>query len=115
MTIHLEFTSEQITEMRYQRYNHLVPLVQRRMEALLLKAYNLSPEQIEEIVGVSGNTIREYYELYQQGGIEKLRKSTTINLKASWSGILYRWRRIFEKIRQPVSRKPKRKLKRSRV
>jgi transposase len=74
MTIHLEFTSEQITEMRYQRYNHLVPLVQRRMEALLLKAYNLSPEQIEEIVGVSGNTIREYYELYQQGGIEKLKE-----------------------------------------
>ena len=74
MTIHLEFTSEQITEMRYQRYNHLVPLVQRRMEALLLKAHNLSPEQIEEIVGVSGNTIREYYELYQQRGIEKLKE-----------------------------------------
>ncbi len=44
------------------------------LEALLLKAYNLSPEQIEEIVGVSGNTVREYYELYQQGGIEKLKE-----------------------------------------
>ena len=53
MTIHLEFTPELISEIRYQRYNHLVPLVQRRMETLLLKAYNLSPEQIEEIVGVS--------------------------------------------------------------
>jgi transposase len=74
MTIQLKFTLEQITEIRYQRYNHLVPLVQRRMEALLLKAHNLSPEQIEEIVGVSGNTIREYYELYQLGGIEKLKE-----------------------------------------
>ena len=47
MTIQFEFTPEQIVELRYQRYNHLVPLVQRRMETLLLKAHNLSHEQIE--------------------------------------------------------------------
>jgi len=74
MTIQFEFTPEQIVELRYQRYNHLVPLVQRRMETLLLKAHNLSHGQIEEIVGVTGNTIREYFELYQQGGIEKLKE-----------------------------------------
>jgi transposase len=74
MTIQLEFTPEQIVELRYQRYHHLAPLVQRRMETLLLKAYNLAHQQIEEIVGVSGNTIREYFELYQQGGIEKLKE-----------------------------------------
>jgi transposase len=44
------------------------------METLLLKAHNLSHGQIEEIVGVTGNTIREYFELYQQGGIEKLKE-----------------------------------------
>ena len=74
MTIQFEFTPEQIVELRYQRYNHLVPLVQRRMETLLLKAHNLSHGQIEEIVGVTGNTIRDYFELYQQGGIEKLKE-----------------------------------------
>jgi transposase len=74
MTIQLDFTPELITEIRYQRYNHLVPLVQRRMETLLLKAHNLSHAQIEEIVGVTGNTIREYFELYKQGGIEKLKE-----------------------------------------
>lgn len=74
MTTQLEFTPEQIAELRYQRYNHLAPLVQRRMETLLLKAYQLAHQQIEEIVGVSGNTIREYFELYQQGGIEKLKE-----------------------------------------
>ena len=74
MTIQLDFTPELIAELRYQRYNHLVPLVQRRMETLLLKAHNLSHEPIEEIVGVTGNTIREYFELYQQGGIEKLKE-----------------------------------------
>ena len=74
MTIQLKFTPDLITEIRYQRFNHLVPLVQRRMETLLLKAHGLSHEQIEEIVGVSGNTIREYFDLYQQGGIEKLKE-----------------------------------------
>ena len=74
MTIQLEFTPEQIDELRYQRYNHLAPLVQRRMETLLLKAYKLPHQQIEEIVGVSGNTIREYFEQYQEGGIEKLKE-----------------------------------------
>jgi transposase len=74
MTIQLEFTPEQIAELRYQRYNHLAPIVQRRMETLLLKAFNLPHQQIEEIVGVSGNTIREYFEQYQEGGIEKLKE-----------------------------------------
>ena len=74
MTIQLEFTPEQIDELRYQRYNHLASLVQRRMETLLLKAYKLPHQQIEEIVGVSGNTIREYFEQYQEGGIEKLKE-----------------------------------------
>jgi transposase len=74
MTIQLEFTPELIREIRYQRFNHLVPLVQRRMETLLLKAHGLSHEQIEEIVGVTGNTIREYFDLYQQGGVEKMKE-----------------------------------------
>lgn len=71
MTIQLEFTSEQIAEIRYQRYNHLVPLVQRGMETLLLKAHHLSHEQIE---GVTGNSVRNSLELYQQGSIEKLKE-----------------------------------------
>jgi transposase len=74
MTIQLKFTPELVAEIRYQRFNHLVPIVQRRMETLLLKAHGLSHEQIEEIVGVSGNTIREYFDLYQAGGIEKLKE-----------------------------------------
>ena len=74
MTIQLEFTPEIIAELRYQRYNHLAVLVQRRMEALLLKAYGLPHAQIAEVVGVTENTIRDYFELYQQGGLEKLKE-----------------------------------------
>jgi transposase len=74
MTIQFEFTPETLKELLYQRYNHLAPLVQRRMEALWLKAHGLPHAQIAELVGVAENTIREYFELYQQGGVEKLKE-----------------------------------------
>jgi len=74
MTFQLEFTPETMTKLKYQRFRHLVPLVQRRMEALLLKAHNLPHTQIAELVDVTENTIRDYFELYQQGGIEKLKE-----------------------------------------
>jgi transposase len=44
------------------------------MEALWLKAHGLPHRQIAELVGVSENTIREYFELYEQGGLEKLKE-----------------------------------------
>jgi transposase len=44
------------------------------MEALWLKAHGLPHAQIAELVGVSENTVREYFELYKQGGVEKLKE-----------------------------------------
>jgi len=74
MTIQLEFTPEILKELYYQRYRHLAPLVQRRMDALWLKAHGLAHAQIAELVGVTENTLREYFELYRQGGPEKLKE-----------------------------------------
>jgi transposase len=74
MTIQLQLTPEVLKEIHYQRYNHPAPLVQRRMEAIWLKGHGLSHGQIAELVGVTENTIRDYFELYQQGGIEKLKE-----------------------------------------
>ena len=74
MTIQVEFTPEILKELYYQRYHHLAPLVQRRMDALWLKAHGLSHGQIAELVGITENTLREYFELYQQGGLEKLKE-----------------------------------------
>jgi len=71
MTIQLEFPPENLKELYYHRYHHLAPLVQRRMDALWLKAHGLSHAQIAELVGVTENTLREYFELYQQGGLLK--------------------------------------------
>lgn len=74
MTIRLHLTPEILKEIHYQRYNHPAPLVQRRMEAVWLKGRGLEHGQIAELVGVTENTIRDYFELYQQGGIEKLKE-----------------------------------------
>jgi len=74
MTIQLEFTPEILKELYYHRYRHLAPLVQRRMDALWLKAHGLPHAQIAELVGISENTLREYFELYQHGGMEKLKE-----------------------------------------
>ena len=76
MTIQLEFTPEVRAILNYERYHHFVPLVQRRMEALWLKSHGLPHGQIAELVGVTENTLREYFEMYQVGGIEKLKEVT---------------------------------------
>lgn len=70
----LQLTSEILKEIHYQRYNHPSPLVQRRMEAIWLKGHDLEHGQIAELVGVTENTVRDYFELYRQGGIEKLKE-----------------------------------------
>ena len=74
MTKQIEFSAEILEEVNYQRYNHLVPLVQRRMDAIRLKAHRLLHKEIAEIIGITENTLRDYFELYEQGGLEKLKE-----------------------------------------
>ena len=74
MTIQLQLTSDVLKEVHYHRYNHPSPLVQRRMEAIWLKGHNLPHGQIAALVGVTDNTIRDYFNLYEQGGLEKLKE-----------------------------------------
>jgi transposase len=73
MTTHLEFTEETLSVLNDERYSHPMPLVQHRMEALWLKSKCLPHAKIAEIVGICENTLRNYFELYQEGGVEKLR------------------------------------------
>ena len=58
-------------EINYQCYNHLAPIVQRRMDALQLKEYGLLHKDTAEIIGVAENTLHDYFELYEQDGLEK--------------------------------------------
>lgn len=71
--IQIEFTEEAIDELRYQRFNHPHPRVQRKMEALLLKSDGLPHHRITRILGISENTLREYLREYEEGGIERLK------------------------------------------
>jgi transposase len=74
MTIELEFTPEALKELNYERFRHPSPLVQRRMEVLWLKAHGLPHAKIAELADITENTVRNYFELYQAGGTEKLKE-----------------------------------------
>ena len=74
MTINLEFTPEAQADLNYERYLHPHPVVQRRMETLWLKSHDLPHALIAELAGVCENTMRDYFQLYQDGGIEKLKE-----------------------------------------
>jgi transposase len=74
MTKRLEFSPEIQEALNYELYHHPIPLVQRRMEVLWLKSHDLPHATIANLGGVSENTMREYFQLYEEGGIEKLKE-----------------------------------------
>ena len=69
----LEFTPAILEELNYERFHHPVPLVQRRMEALWLKSHGLAHGQIAQLVNITENTLRDYFQLYLEGGVERLK------------------------------------------
>ncbi len=70
MTMHIEFTSETLGILKKERHTHPIPLVRRRLEALWLKSRGLSNYRIASLVGIYESTLRDYFQLYQQNGIE---------------------------------------------
>jgi transposase len=72
--LRLSFSQEDSKELDDQRYHHPHPRVQRKMEALLLKAKGLPHQQIASCVGVCENTLRSYFRQYQSGGILALKR-----------------------------------------
>lgn len=74
MTKQLKIPADIQEELNYERYHHPVPLVQRRMEVLWLKSHGLPHEQIAKLGGITENTMRDYFRLYEEGGLEKLKE-----------------------------------------
>ena len=72
--IQLEFTKEEQQSLYSERFHHPHPRVQKKMEALWLKSQKLPHQQICQLAGISGNTLRRYLQDYQAGGIEKLKE-----------------------------------------
>lgn len=72
--IKINFTENEIKQLRYERYHHTQKRVQRKMEALLLKSQNIAHDKISKLTGVCPNTLRTYFQEYQQGSIDKLKE-----------------------------------------
>jgi len=71
--IRINFSAEEVAQLRIERFSHPHPRVQMKMEALLLKSQGLSHQEIGEIVGVCQPALRGYFEQYLNGGIEELK------------------------------------------
>ena len=72
--IRIYFNNGEIEALKYERYYHPHPRVQRKMEALLLKSQGLPHKQICQLTGISANTLRHYLRAYIEGGIDKLKE-----------------------------------------
>lgn len=72
--IKLKFTPEIIDQLHHERTRHAHPRVRQRMEAVYLKALGLPHQEIGHIVRISQATLREYLQMYQQGGIAALKE-----------------------------------------
>ena len=71
---YFRFSEESVSQLCSERFTHPHPRVQQKLEALLLKSENLSHDQIARIVGICPNTLRGYFEEFEEGGIERLKE-----------------------------------------
>ena len=69
----MTFTADEIDQLRKERFTHPHPRVRRKMEVLFLKSQGISHQKIGEMVGIAQDTLREYLEQYESGGIEALK------------------------------------------
>lgn len=99
--IKLEFTPEIIDQLHQERTQHSHPRVRQRMEAVYLKALGLSHKEIGRIVRISQTTLREYLQMYQQGGIEALKELNFYQPKSDLDDYQALLRQEFE--RQPAA------------
>ena len=70
----LECSTEAVEALRYWRFHHPHPLVQLKMEVVLLHSQGVPNEQIQPICGISKATLYRYLHAYQEGGVERLKE-----------------------------------------
>jgi transposase len=73
--LHIDFTSEQIDALHHERFHHPHPRVQLKMEAVYLKSQGLPHHVICHLARISENTLRSYLRQFQEGGIERLKRT----------------------------------------
>lgn len=72
--INIDFSKADIETFYYERYHHPSPKIQRKMDALYLKAKGVKHNEICRLCRVSRMTLASYLKEYQQGGTERLRQ-----------------------------------------
>src|SRR5512135_2219183 len=73
--IHIDFTPEQIDALHHERFHHPHPRVQLKMEAVYLKSQGLPYGDICRLARISENTLRSYLRQFQEGGVERLKRT----------------------------------------
>jgi transposase len=69
----IEFSPDVLSEIERDRFKHLEPAVQRRMEALWLKAHGETHQRIAELAGLSRPTVQRLLDTYLSGGLAAVR------------------------------------------
>jgi transposase len=70
---HFEFSPNIMTEIERDRFYHVDPQVQRRMEVLWLKAHGEPHEKIAKLAAVSRATVQRVLDLYESGSLAAVR------------------------------------------
>jgi transposase len=73
--IQIEFTPDKIDELEYDRYHYPDPKVQKKLEAVYLKSQGVAHPDICRICRVCKTTLTTYLHQYEEGGLERLKKS----------------------------------------
>lgn len=97
--IKIEFTPAEIDALESERYRHPDPRAQKKMEAVYLKSQEIAHHEICRLCRISEPTLGAYLKRYQEGGIEKLKKTNRRERLANWSNMLRRWKPISRNIR----------------
>jgi transposase len=69
----IEFPPDVLNEIARDRFEDLDPPVQRRMEALWLKAHGETHDRIAELAGLSRPTVQRLLDMYLSGGLAAVR------------------------------------------
>jgi transposase len=69
----LVFSEMELSQLSTERYEHPVPLVQRRMEVLWLIGNGETQERAAKLAGVSKATVARHIALFRESGLEGLR------------------------------------------
>ena len=90
--VKINFTEKEIELLKYERYHHSHPRVQRKMEALL-KSHKIPHNKIAKLTGIYPNTLCNYLKDYQTGDLDKLKEVNFYKPKSEL--VKYQIRKIF--------------------